>query len=31
MVELYKLELISNGRVFKSYQDENINFSLFVE
>ena len=24
MVELYKLELISNGRVFKIYQDENI-------
>ena len=24
MVELYRLELISNGRVFKIYQDENI-------
>lgn len=24
MVDLYKLELISNGRVFKIYQDENI-------
>ena len=24
MVELYKLELISNGRIFKSFQDENI-------
>jgi hypothetical protein len=24
MIDLYKLELISNGRVFKIYQDENI-------
>lgn len=33
MVELYKLELISNGRVFKTYQDENIEvvFDMLVE
>lgn len=33
MVDLYILELISNGRVFKTYQDENIDvvFDMVTE